>query len=569
MKTRNYQVGIFKLHLTKEQEQHLKNDDQFINENVSFIYYKDLSKMMHDLHVHKIEYVIMPSRVVSTNEVFDACIELVLRLNLEKVIEINSCTLEVGYAPIDIYQNQSSLIDPELLRFGKRGFIPSEDKSTKIELKVFKNNSYKTNLLTRIFIFLFANKYSKIGSLIINVISVALLVVAFLFTVIPSLQGLLPMGFTIVADSIPLLMIVGQVFIKIFDVDEKAKRTMITGYWVYYSFEDEYSDGNYVPKGFTTRLFQITNIGGNLTLSCKFSGSDTLFFSSENNSFEYNYSTRIASGIYSYTSNMINSKGKRADGVCKYQGRSEKGDVMTYMDGWFTGRGTGIRGRVKYFRISEKDFRILEKAYASPSQLTFKNTTSIVGIYGDVKSNTDLAFDKLSKINPVLEGVDILKKYYSSIDEMVRDFKSHQIDFALIPTSNRGNLIAENQKMFECENASIIDTIDMKINYALGSRIKDYKLDENTVFYSHRQSIKQCKEYIDSISGLSKECSSTSHAAKHVSLNYTDDNVVCISNHESIEFYNLYKVKDVDIINPYIGDKENVTSFTFFKYIDQ
>ena len=31
MKTRSYQVGIFKLHLTKEQEQHLKNDDQFIS----------------------------------------------------------------------------------------------------------------------------------------------------------------------------------------------------------------------------------------------------------------------------------------------------------------------------------------------------------------------------------------------------------------------------------------------------------------------------------------------------------------------------------------------------------
>ena len=566
IKFMDVKAGVFKLQLNEEQQQIIKNDDQFLNKNVTLVFYKDLSKMMQDLHNHVIEYIIMPSRVVNTNEVFDACIELVLRLNLEKVNEINTCSLDVNYVPCNIYQNQSSINDPNLLRFGKRGFIPSSEGTTKIEFKMFKNNTYKTNLLTKIYIFLFANKYSQIFSLIINIVSVLLLVIAFAFTVIPSLQGILPMEFTILADSIPLLMIVGQVLVKIFDVDEKAKRKMITGYWVYYSFEDEYSDGNYVPKGFTTRLFHITNIGGNLSLSCKFSGSDTLFFSSENNSFDYNFSTRIASGIYSYTTNMINSKGKRADGVCKYQGRSNKGDVLTYMDGWFTGRGTGIRGRVKYFRISEKDYRTLEKAYASPSQLTFKNTTCIVGIYGDVKSNTDLAFDKLYNENPIFKDVEILKKYYSLLSDMERDFKSHSIDFAIVPTSNRGKKINENQILFDYESANVVTTLDNKITYALGSRIKDYKLDKNTVFYSHRQSLKQCKEFIDSISGLTKEATSTSHAAKHISLNYTDDNVVCISNHESIEFYNLYKVRDVDVINPYINKEENVTTFTLFMY---
>ena len=42
---------------------------------------------------------------------------------------------------------------------------------------------------------------------------------------------------------------------------------MITGKWIYYSFEDQYEKGNYVPKGFTTRLFEITNIGGKLCIT--------------------------------------------------------------------------------------------------------------------------------------------------------------------------------------------------------------------------------------------------------------------------------------------------------------
>ena len=175
-------AGVFKLQLNEEQQQIIKNDDQFLNKNVTLVFYKDLSKMMQDLHNHVIEYIIMPSRVVNTNEVFDACIELVLRLNLEKVNEINTCSLDVNYVPCNIYQNQSSINDPNLLRFGKRGFVPSSEGTTKIEFKMFKNNTYKTNLLTKIYIFLFANKYSQIFSLIINIVSVLLLVIAFAFT---------------------------------------------------------------------------------------------------------------------------------------------------------------------------------------------------------------------------------------------------------------------------------------------------------------------------------------------------------------------------------------------------
>ena len=123
-------VGVFKLKLNEEQENIIKSDDQFLNKNVTLIWYKDLSKMMQDLHNHVIEYIVMPSRIVNTNEVFDACIELVLRLNLEKVIEINTCSLDVNYAPSNIYQNQSSTNNPTLLKFGKRGFVPDENSST-------------------------------------------------------------------------------------------------------------------------------------------------------------------------------------------------------------------------------------------------------------------------------------------------------------------------------------------------------------------------------------------------------------------------------------------------------
>ena len=559
-------IGYFKVDLSKEQMDSFTNNIMFKNKEVKFYSYNDLSFMLDDLRKDKIDYFIMPARIIQTNEVFDACMELVLRLNLEQIIEIYTFNSKINYENTNEITNNSYIKDDSILKFGNCSYAKS-DKTVDVEFKMFKHNSYKTSILTKLFIFFFANKYSIAFNYFFNILSVLLLLLTFISVTIPELQQYLPIQVALIADAIPVITIAAQVLFKIFDIDEKAKRKMITGKWIYYSFEDKYESGNYVPRGFTTRLFEITNIGGNLTLSCKFSGSDTLFFSSENNNFQYNYSTRIADGIYSYVSNMINSKGNRADGVCKYQGRAEKNDVIKYMDGWFTGRGTGIRGRVKYYRISDKDFSILEKAYTKTTALTFKNTTVIVGVYGEMKSNTDMAFDnEFSKLD-IFTGSEIIKKYYSSLSDLKRDFLSHALDFALIPTKNRAKTIENNQILVNEPLAKVIGEKDIEIKYALGSRVQDYVINENTIFLSHPQALIQCQEYINKHNAKTKDCSSTSDAAKKLMLNYCDDNTVCISNNEAIEFYNLYKVKDNGvIINPYEGAQINKTTFTLYMF---
>lgn len=562
-------IGIFKIELTKAQKDNILDISFFkeLNEEKEFIIYNDLHHMYSDLKKGIINYFILPSRNTSTNEVFDGCIELVLRLNLEKIIEIYTFVTQINFDATPLDPEKTLIEDLNVLKFGNRYYSPS-DNLNEFEFKIFKNNTYKTSFWTKFFIFLFANKYSTIVSMLFNVVSVLLLIVAFVFALTPELNNILPIEVTILADALPLLTIAAQVLLKIFDVDDKAKRKMITGKWIYYSFEDQYEKGNYVPKGFTTRLFEITNIGDNLTFSCKFSGSDTLFFSTQNNDFDYNYSTRFAQGIYSYTSNIINSKGKRADGVCKYEGRANKNDVITFMDGWFTGRGTGIRGRVKYFRISDEDFDILEKAYTKSTSLTFKNTTINVGIFGDPKSNTDNCFDEYFSNIDLLKDAEIIKKYYSNLSDFERDFNNHAIDFALIPTINRNKEITNNLIFENNKNASKIGTKDVEISYQLGTKNKDYKLNENTVFYSHIQALTQCDEFIKSVSNKTMLATSTSAAAKHIMLNYCDKDVVCISNEESIKHYNLYQIRNDkgEIISPYINKEKNITTFSFYKF---
>lgn len=559
-------IGIFKIEISESQKALFLNNVMFKNKAVEFINYTDLSFMLDDLRKGKISYFIMPSRIISTNEVFDACMELVLRLNLEQIIEIYTFNSKISYERVSEITSSTYIKEDDVLKFGARTYRKSK-KSVDVEFKVFKPNTYKTSFLTRLFIFFFANKYSVAFNYFFNILSVLLLVLTFISVTVPAFSQYLPTYLTLIADAIPVITIVAQVMFKIFDIDEKAKRKMITGKWIYYSFEDKYEDGNYVPRGFTTRLFNISNIGGNLTLSCKFSGSDTLFFSSENNNFVYDYSSRLANGIYSYVSNMINSKGNRADGVCKYQGRAERNDVVKYMDGWFTGRGTGIRGRVKYYRISDKDYQFLERAYTKTTALTFKNTSVMVGVYGEIKSNTDIAFDTLFANNPLLEQSEISKKYYSNLEDMRRDFLAHSLDFALIPTKNRGVLIDNNQVLANEVKARVVDEKDMEIKYALGSRKQKYVINENTVFLSHNQALKQCDEFINMYNARRMECSSTSEAAKRLMLNYVSEDTICISNEASIEYYNLFKVKDKNkVVNPYIGSEVNNTTFTLYMF---
>ena len=70
------------------------------------------------------------------------------------------------------------------------------------------------------------------------------------------------------------------------------------------------------------------------------------------------------------------------------------------------------------------------------------------------------------------------------VDEYIESRSIYLGFFESIEEAYINNLIFENNK-----NASKIGTKDVEIFYQLGTKNKDYKLNENTVFYSHIQAL--------------------------------------------------------------------------------
>ncbi len=118
--------------------------------------------------------------------------------------------------------------------------------------------------------------------------------------------------------------------------------------------------GHFVPKGFHTRLVEISNRGGNLSFKCKFAGEDQIFFATDTLTFDYELSSQIGRGFYYYTSNILNNDVRRAEGTCRFEGETVKSNQIMTMNGWFFSRGTALKGRVRYFRISKKDYYQLQ-----------------------------------------------------------------------------------------------------------------------------------------------------------------------------------------------------------------
>lgn len=577
MDTKKKSIRFAVLNNYSPSEAYLKNFlDICDNEDDYVVYsFNNVQESITSLERDKVDYIVFPSRLTFDNVMNNAIIDVINRMNVSTINEV-FCFVDENYKYIE--QKKENFRQPVFFgnKVYKRECVTKFDNNSQtnyLEYKIFKKNAARRNWFQALLLSLFTTRFGRAIYFISSITSVVLLAITVFLSIFKQWHEKTDL-IKIFSESIPLFVIFCQILFKSFNAKEKAQRKLITGYWLYYSFEDQYISGSFVPKGFTTRLLEITNKQNNLTFTCRFSGNDTNFFSSSNNEFSFSMETNVGEGSYHYVTNIINNKGRRAEGVCMYRGIKGKRQEITNMDGWFSGRGTGVNGRVKYLRISKEDYEILKKAYPDRSS-SFRGLALKIGIFGDEKSNTDVAFENAKEKDEILEQTTIQKVFYDDFYSMVNDLENRRIDGAIVPVSNKGiyinvpnkdekikDIFLRNQKVYKYKE------FDYIVEYVLASLDPHYHLNENTTIVSNIETLKQCADFAASYK--QKVYSSTSTSAKSVAINFDGDDYVAICNKEAALFYGLSILRDEfgTVINPYINDQENRSKFYMFFHKD-
>ena len=533
----------------------------FENKEIEVILASDLAELIYLYRNKKIDYLLVPSRN-KNDDINVVLMQLISELNTLNLIEIGNVEGKITFSS---KESNEEIIDfnTENAAFDNKygvhtKYIENENGEEEIiEYKIFKRNTYKASWWSRLQIALFANNSFRLVVNVLSVIStVALFIILILLEDVDDIIEVVMTAFTLLL----------QLLLGLTKSAESAERKMITGYWIYYSFVDASTTLGVVPRGFKTRLIEITNEEGELCFKCFFEGEDTLFFSTKQIAFNYDHNSRIGSGFYTYATNISNKQARRAEGTCRFEGIAPKNNPIMSMDGWFFSRGTSLTGTVKFLRVSKEDFLMLQQSVGNAS---IKKDTSkvVVGVYGAPYSNTDLAYKThLIKELSFVEHLDdshLVPHYFHTLEEMKRALDAKVIDYAVVPLMNRGKIIAKNNLFSNSDKYLPVCDEEMEIKYVLASNDENLVLDNNTIFYGHIESLKQCREFIKDNPTL--EVTSSSQGAITLSKE-EKKNAVCLVNKGAAEHYGLYIVKDNDVeVDPYIESEMNKTTFVVYK----
>ena len=146
---------------------------------------------------------------------------------------------------------------------------------------------------------------------------------------------------------------------------------------------------------------------------------------------------------------------------------------------------------------------------------------------------------------------------------MKRALDAKVIDYAVVPLMNRGKLIAKNNLFSNSDKYLPVCDEEMEIKYVLAANDENLVLDNNTIFYGHIESLKQCREFIKENPTL--EVTSSSQGALTLSKE-EKKNAVCLVNRQAAEHYGLHIVTSSgEEINPYIESEVNKTTFVVYK----
>ncbi len=554
-------VGYIGYESNEKMKERLLKHSLFENQEIEVISARDLSELVYYYRNKKIDYLIVPSRN-KNDDINVVLIQLISELNTLGLIEIGNIDGSINF------NSKSSNDNPidsstEICSFDNKYGIHTiynegeNGESESIEYKIFKRNTYKVKLWDKIQIMLFANNTFRLVINILSVLStIALFIILILLDNVDDIIEVIMTAFTLML----------QLLLGLTKSAESAERKLITGYWIYYSFIDSSNTVGVTPRGFKTRLVEISNEEGELAFKCYFEGEDTLFFSTKQIAFNYDNNTRIGSGFYTYATNISNKQAKRAEGTCRFEGIALNNMPIMMMDGWFFSRGTSLTGTVKFFRVSKEDFLSLQQSIGNAS-LDDNDTKVVVGVFGFEYSNTDLAYklhlkQELMQVEN-LENKNLIPHYFHTLEEMKRALDARVIDYAIVPLINRGKLITKNNLFSNSDKYLPVCDEEIEIKYVLAANDENIVLDNNTIFYGHIESLKQCRNFIKDNPTL--EVSSSSYGALKLAKE-EKKNAVCIVNKSAALEYGLYIVSNNGVeIDPYLEAEVNKTTFVVYK----
>jgi chorismate mutase/prephenate dehydratase len=136
-------------------------------------------------------------------------------------------------------------------------------------------------------------------------------------------------------------------------------------------------------------------------------------------------------------------------------------------------------------------------------------------------------------------GHSVSTKSLTTIADVFRDVESGAIPYGVVPVENSTEgVINHTLDLFINSPLVISGEVEIRIHHHLLAK-EDKKLSEITKIYSHRQSLAQCREWLDSnLNGIEQiPVNSNAEAAQIVSN--TSENVAAIAGDSAAEIYNL------------------------------
>ena len=518
----------------------------------------------------ELDYILLPSRTIDNHANLDF-LGLISRLSIDNLVEIGLFTCEIAGLARTVrktgtgsrYKNNlADKKDEPVLSFLEG---EGSDSPESIEFRLFKKNEYKRSLPLRIKNFfgshLTASFLIRIFSALVSVGITALLFLSTFLHILPEANE------DVISAIGTVLVVILNVVLGMSGFDEGNKNSLITGKWIYYSFEEQKDGLSFVPRGLRLRVVDIAYSNKELSLNCHFVGEDILFFSADSFVFGLDAKDRVGKGFYHYSSNVSNNSGKRAEGNCQFVGQLTKNGIVT-MDGWFFSRGTKLSGRVRFYRLSEKDAALLDKSRSFYS--VKKPAEKIVGIFGYPESNTDLAFRLCVRQDKDASFKDYKKIYFDDFKTMSQYLSKGYIDYCLVPSKNQGTPLSAVSSF---EGFTPIKRFNKPIFYCLASNrnlTKEMLESPDTVYISKKEALDQCSLFLRG--KKTKEASSTSEAAKALSETNADSSTVSVivCNAGAAQKYGLkWYMVDGKVFNPSDAKANNVTEFSLYKAPDK
>ncbi len=554
-------VGYLKTPETLQKEvllSNLMNHKLFEGQEVELVLCASLSEMVARLKKREIDFLLLPSRTIDNHPNYDF-LSLISRLNIDQIIEIGLFVAKIDKLSRFVNSRYSNYALSKENNEEALSFLYDEDDEDfeMLEFRLFKLNDYRRSLIMRIKNYFGSHvTVSFIVRLVSALISITLTILLFL----SSFFKFLPEANEEIYSAVgTVLVVVLNLVLGMTGFDEDNRNSLITGKWIYYSFEERKDGLAYVPKGLRLRIVDISYKKKQLSMKCHFVGEDILFFSADSFVFGIDEHDMVGKGFYHYSSNVSNNSGDRAEGNCQFIGQIGKNGITT-MDGWFFSRGTKLSGRVRFYRISEKDAKLLD--YSSSFYSIRKPGQKIIGIFGYPYSNTDMAFrtELASKYS------DYKKIYFDDFMTERKYLENGYLDLALVPISNNNEDLEPKN---EFSSFKEVEQLVKPIRYVLASnRELDRNMiyDKETLYLSKNEAFKQCSIFLEK--RLKKEINSTSEAAKIVSSMNVDSStiLVAICNEEAAKHYRLHIYQENGKnYDPTDLKEKNLTTFALYE----